>query len=48
MPGGEKANVIVFYEVDEDEVKHNLTLDEYGEDETTGPLPGVRSCIRNR
>ncbi len=33
VPGGEKANFIVFYEVDQDEVKHNLTLDEYGEDD---------------
>ena len=33
MPGGEKANFFVFYEVDEDEVKHNLTLDDYGEDD---------------
>ena len=33
VPGGEKANFFVFYEVDEDEVKHNLTLDEYGEDD---------------
>ena len=33
MPGGEKANFFVFYDVDEDEVKHNLTLDDYGEDD---------------
>ena len=33
VPGDEKANFFVFYKVDEHEVKHNLTLDEYGEDD---------------
>ena len=33
VPGGEKANFFVFYEVDEDEVKHNLSMDDYGEDD---------------
>ena len=27
------ANFFVFYEVDEDESKHSLSLDEYGEEE---------------
>ena len=45
VPGGEKASFFVFYKVDEDEVKHNLTLDEYGEDDRWVFLePAERSC----
>ena len=30
MPGGGKANFIVYYELDDEEVKHFLSLDSYG------------------
>ena len=30
VPGGEKANFFVYYDVDEDEVKHNLSMADYG------------------
>ena len=33
MPGGGKANFIVYYELDDEEVKHFLSLDSYGIDD---------------
>ena len=33
VPGGGKANFIVYYELDDEEVKHFLSLDSYGIDD---------------
>ena len=33
VAGNKKANFFVYCEVDEDEVKHNLSVDDYGEED---------------
>ena len=33
VTGNKKANFFVYYEVDSDVVKHNLTMEDYGEED---------------